>query len=500
MNPMLLVAIREFRQIAATRSFWLTLLLLPLTIVLTQVSARMFRPAPGVAYVIVDETGRYAPAVERQIALQRQRQVLTELSTYAQRWKMTPGGAHAVWGAGPRGFSEADVAAFEAAGGLAGAQAELARLKPESAPPFRPSAPRYVVAGPPVGVVTNAGADRFGETLAPHLGKDRPTPVGERQLVLGVHIPANFGQPGAAARLWTQARPNTGLIDTVRQELDRGLQAEALARSGIDASTQARIAAVRAPVTLGVPPGVSGGRERMLIRSALPLGFAYLLLMSLMLSGSWSLQGLVEERSNKLLEAVLACVSPDDLLYGKLIGVVGAGLTMIAVWVAFAVGAAFAVEGAVADFLRPALSSISSPWTITALIYFLLAGYLSISMVFLAVGAVSNNMRDAQGYLTPIILGLTLPFVAVMSAVLQNPDGPLPRLLSWIPIYTPFAMMARLGGGVSPWEVAGSAVLLAGFIVLELIVLGRVFRANLLQAGQPFRLKDWGRMFSAREA
>ncbi|HEY8573777.1 ABC transporter permease [Phenylobacterium sp.] len=498
MNPMLLVAAREFRQIAATRSFWLTLLLLPLAIVLTQVSARMFKPAPGVAYVVVDETGRYAPAIERRIRLERQRQVLTELSTYAARWKVRAGGVHALWGHGPRSFTEAEVAAFEAAGGQAAAEAELARLKPAAAPPFRPSQPRFVAAQAPADVARGQGAEAFGRTLGPHLGKDVPTPSGPRQLVLGVHIPAAFGQSGVAAQLWTTARPNAALIEAVRLELDRSVQAEALAASGVDPATLARIGAIRAPVGLAVPP-TSGGREQMLIRSALPLGFAYLLLMSLMLSGSWALQGLVEERSNKLLEAVLACVAPDDLLYGKLLGVVGVGMTMILVWIAFAVGAAFAVQGAVADFLRPALTSISSPWTIAALVYFFLAGYVAISMVFLAVGVVSNSMRDAQGYLTPIILALTLPFVAVMSAVLQNPDGPLPRILSWIPPYTPFAMMARLGGGVSPLEVLGSAVLLGVFVVVELLVLGKVFRANLLQAGQPMKLKGLGRLFRARE-
>ena len=68
----------------------------------------------------------------------------------------------------------------------------------------------------------------------------------------------------------------------------------------------------------------------MLVRSILPLAAAYLLMMGLMLSGSWMLQGTVEERSNKLLETVLACVSPEELMYGKLLGTVGVGLSMIA--------------------------------------------------------------------------------------------------------------------------------------------------------------------------
>jgi ABC-type Na+ efflux pump permease subunit len=317
--------------------------------------------------------------------------------------------------------------------------------------------------------------------------KDVATPVGPRQLALGVYIPAG-PDTGDTVRMWSNGKPNGPLIETLRQELNGALRARALQTSGIDTAALARIQSIAAPVSLTVPPAGSG-RERMMLRSALPLGLAYLLLLSLMMSGSWMLQGLIEERSNKLLESVLACVTPDQLLFGKLIGVVGVGMLMIVAWVTLGMMAAFSVQGVAADFPRPALTSISSPWIVAALAYYFLAGYLAISMMFLAVGAVSDSMRDAQAYLTPMILVLTIPFVAIASSVLQDPDGLLPRVLSWIPIYAPFAMMARLGSGVSPIEVVGSGAVLAAFIGLELVAVSRIFRSSLLQAGQSVGLK-----------
>jgi ABC-2 type transport system permease protein len=484
---MWLVARREFRQIAATRSFWVTLLLIPLAIILSQVSVRLLQPPPGVALVIVDQTGRYAPLIQRRIDLDRDRQVLGELGAYAQKWKIAPVPG-AVWTNGPRMFAPGEVAAFEAAGGLNAAKAEAARLKPAAAADFRPPSPLFIPISPPSGVVTDQGPQAFGDSLTPLMKKDVPTPRGPRPLALGVYIPADFGQPGVAAHMWTNGRPNPTLVETVRQELTGSLRNQALQASGVDTAALARVAAVNAPVVMSVPPEGSG-RERMMLRSALPLALSYLLLLSLMMSGSWMLQGLIEERSNKLLEAVLACVTPDQLLYGKLIGVVAVGLVMIVAWIAFAVAAAFSVQGVVADVLRPALTSVSSPWIILALAYYFLAGYLAISMMFLAVGAVSDSLRDAQGYLTPMILAISIPFIAIATSVLQNPDGPLPRIMSWIPIYAPFAMMARLGSGVPPVEVIGSAALLAAFIVLELILLSRLFRFSLLQSGQSLGLK-----------
>ncbi len=487
MNATWLVAVREFRQICTTRSFWLTLLVLPLAIVLSQVSARLFAPPPGVAMVVVDDSGRYAPMIQRRIALDRDRQVLSELGAYAQRWKITPSGPGATWGAGPKLFSPGEARAFEAAGGLPAAQAQIARLKPAGAPDFHPPAAGFIPIPPPPGVVTNQGAEAFGSSLKPYLKKDVATPVGPRQLALGVYIPKDFGSPGVVVRMWTNGRPNVELVETVRQELSAAMRTRALQSSGVNMAALETIQTINAPVSLTVPPAGTG-KERLILHSALPLALAYLLLISIMTSGSWMLQGLIEERSNKLLESVLACITPDQLLYGKLIGIVAVGLVMITAWLGFAIGAAFSVQGIVADFLRPALASISSPWIAVALIYYFLAGYLMLSMMFLAVGAVSDSMRDAQGYMMPLVLMLTIPFVAIASSVLQNPDGPLPRIMSWIPIYAPFAMMARLGSGVAAYEVIGSGALLAAFIGLELVLLSRIFRSSLLQAGQSLGL------------
>ena len=119
------------------------------------------------------------------------------------------------------------------------------------------------------------------------------------------------------------------------------------------------------------------------------------------------------------------------------------------------------------------------------MIFYFLSGYVVLSMLFLAIGSVSDSMQDAQAYLTPVILLIMIPVVIVMQAAMRGPDEFIVHLLSWIPLYTPFAMLARLGTGVSALEIAGTGVLLIGFMWLELVFLGRLFRASLLGAGKP---------------
>jgi len=85
----------------------------------------------------------------------------------------------------------------------------------------------------------------------------------------------------------------------------------------------------------------------------------------------------------------------------------------------------------------------------------------------------------------------------MMQASLRDPDSTVTQVLSWIPIYTPFAMLTRLGSGVSLAELIGTTVLVVLFIAAQLIVLGRLFQASVLNAGKP-SLRDIIAMMKAR--
>ncbi|HEX4098182.1 MAG TPA: ABC transporter permease, partial [Caulobacteraceae bacterium] len=159
-----------------------------------------------------------------------------------------------------------------------------------------------------------------------------------------------------------------------------------------------------------------------------------------------------------------------------------------------AVGAALLAPGFVADLLRPSLEALNDPLIIAALLFYFLSGYLVVSMLFLAIGSLSDSMQDAQAYLMPVLMLIMLPVVFVMQATVRSPDSLLPHVMSWIPLYTPFAMLARLGAGVPLPEVLGTGVVLIAFMALELFLLGRLFRASLLNTGQPSRAELFARM------
>ena len=266
--------------------------------------------------------------------------------------------------------------------------------------------------------------------------------------------------------------------------LTADLQQRLLTSQGLSQESALAIRTAAPAIAVTTPPPGGGAREAMLIRSIVPLALSYILMMSLMLSGSWMLQGSVEERSNKLLESLLACIRPEELMYGKLLGALAVGLSMITVWVGFAVAAAFLTQGAIADMIRPALAPITSPDAIIAMIFFFVAGYVAISIIFVAIGALADSMSEAQGYLMPVLLGILLPITLLLNTIVAGKDGLMVQLLTWIPLWTPFAVLARLGSGIEWWEMVGAGLLLAAFVALEVIFLGRLFRASLLATGQ----------------
>ena len=497
MTNILLIAGREFRQIAGMRSFWLTLVIMPLSIAIGAVAPTLIHKDEPDRVMIIDRSGgAEAAALSQRIKVEQGRSDLTDLSRFVQRHHLESADPTAAWAQHDRWYSDADIAAFEAAGGVDAAKAKIARVAPKGASPFEADKRDYEVVPAPESLanVPDGGLD---DALKPIL---KPAAKNAKPVDYVVLVPKAFGQ-SPEVRLWANQQPRPSFVAMVQDVLTRDLRTRFLAGQGVSATT-AQAASMMAPaLAISTPPPGGDARESMLVRSILPLASAYLLMISLMLSGSWMLQGTVEERSNKLLETVLACAAPEELMYGKLLGTAGVGLFMIAVWIGCGVFAAYATQGAIADFIRPALDPLTAPGTIIAMIYFFVVGYVAIAILFLAIGAMSDSMRDAQGYLMPVLLVIILPISILMQAVLGgNSGGVLMEVLTWVPIWTPFGVLARLGLGIPTWEVIGTGIVLGLFTAGELVLLGRLFRASLLAQGQRPNLREMVSRMRATQA
>jgi polyvinyl alcohol dehydrogenase (cytochrome) len=499
MRRVLLVTAREYRRMIALPAFWIISLLIPLIVAAAPLAENLFSRSQIVGYVLVDKSGRHTAQINQRVDLDYQRQVLISLLVYARQWR-TSSAAPASEGAveAESSLSDAAVRNFVAAGG---APTVLQLLKPTllpSAPAFH-APPRSFVELPLPDSVATDSADRFGASIGPHFQESSRTPAGEAALRIAIYIPENVDS-GGQVRVWTSGEAGARLIQDLRLELTQGLRLEGLRAAGVDPLSAAQIESLSAPVSIA-PPQTPAGGGHAVIHSALPLVLAELLLISMVITGSMMLQGLVEERSNKLLEAVLACVSAGELLVGKLLGISAIGLSIIGIWVSAAIGILYAEPSSPLGFLVPAFASISqTPGIAAAMLFYFLAGYLTIGMIFLAVGAVSDSMQDAQGYLMPLALLIAVPAAGLANLIYRDPNGLVPQIFSWIPLYTPVTMLARLQNGVSAFEIFGTTIVLLAFGAVELFLLGRLFENKLIQTGQGFRVGSKTRRTALRVA
>ena len=215
-----------------------------------------------------------------------------------------------------------------------------------------------------------------------------------------------------------------------------------------------------------------------------------LLLMSGLTASGYLLQGLSEEKENRIMEVLLSSVKPEHLMFGKLTGLGAASLLQIAVWAAAFV--AFLPSLSLIVELPVELSAelLPSPGRLLiALAYFVL-GYALIGTLLAAIGAVTANQRQAGNISALVIVPTILP-MWFMTQLLQSPDGTLARVLSFIPITAPVASLARLGlGGMSGLDVAISLCILALSVALAVWLTARLFRAYLLTFDQQLRLRS----------
>jgi ABC-2 type transport system permease protein len=486
MRNVLIVAAREFRHIASMRSFWLTLLILPLALALGPLTARFMEDDSSDRVIVIDRAGgTEAGAITERFATERDRTVLQRLSRYSQRYRLDRADPSAPWAKHDRWYSDADVAEFRASGGLPAALSKIGRVKAHDTPEFDPPNAAYQVVATPADLA-KAPDESIDNVVHRYL---KPTAKGAKPIDYVLLVPASFGR-SPAVRLWARSEPRASFVATVQDVLTKDLRSRLLTSQGVSPQSAQAVSTIAPALAISTPPPGGGAKEAMLVRSVLPLAASYLLMMSLMLSGSWMLQGTVEERSNKLLETVLACVSPEELMYGKLLGTVGVGMFMVAAWIACGAVAGYATHGVIADLIQPALEPLTSPGTIAALIYFFVVGYIAISVLFLAIGAMSESMREAQGYLMPVLLAILMPITMLLQAIIAGRGGILVEVLTWVPLWTPFAVLARLGIGIPTWEVIGSGIVLAAFTAAALVLVGRLFRASLLAQGQRPNLRE----------
>jgi len=292
-----------------------------------------------------------------------------------------------------------------------------------------------------------------------------------------VHVPADFLAQGRVEEFkrarggMSVARALDSPARILRTWLIAGLLAGRVERAIADRAAQPpRVD------TFVVDAGGNAAEEdlfREIRPFAVPLAFSLFLMLSIFTSASYLSTGLSEEKQNRALEMLLTAVTPEQLFWGKLLGLWAAAFLQFMLYLL-----AIALPAA----LLFAALGIQFSQALAGFAYFVL-GFFFFGAVMLAIGSIGNTQKYTQQLTAIFPLTSVVPFLT-MPALIANPAGPLARAFTYIPFTAPVTGMLRSAAGALPWwELVLSLALLALAARFTIRTSARVFRVALLATG-----------------
>lgn len=310
--------------------------------------------------------------------------------------------------------------------------------------------------------------------------------------------------------------------------LRRDLEYMALMKENVSYETIKRVSS---PVFVGVQKWTKDGvyvddDDTFSRRMAIAYGAGFLLYMFVFVYGVLVLRGVIEEKTNRVIEIIVSSVKPVQLMAGKILGIGTVGLIQFLVWTILTLGIVFTAQVTLfADLYNPlplpetgytlgesaasakqlvsehlsskeyainlfeSLDGIKWNVMILAFIFFFVFGYLLYAAIYAAIGAVIDQDTDAQQFVLPVSLPLLFS-ILVLQIIISNPEGSLAFWLSIFPLTSPVIMLARLPFGIPYWELLLSVAVLILSCVIVLYFAAKMYKAGILLYGKKISISS----------
>lgn len=316
---------------------------------------------------------------------------------------------------------------------------------------------------------TGLGAGDFDAYLV--LGED---PDAENNFIYGSRSSASL--PDVLDRALTRAAVN---VRSRRRNL--GLDAAALA----DLTRRVKVLPVRVDENGNE---VSSGVGQQLGAAGLAWGMGFIFYITFLVWGTTIMRGVIEEKSSRIMEVLLASVTPTQFMVGKVTGIGLVAMTQIVVWAACAfVGS---IWGVAAVPQMAELATGINPAMFGWFILLFLLGFAIYALLFAAVGSMCTTDQEAQQAAQPVLLLVVVSFFA-MFAVQRAPDSTFSVIASLFPLSSPLVMLLRLGITGPPWWQVGLAlVFMLATIMAVAWLAARIFRVGTLMYGKRATLPE----------
>lgn len=391
-----------------------------------------------------------------------------------------------------RGMGKKRVAVLDGTGKLAGAYARLNEPAKEEKTDARQEAQKALTGrrrGPQlpsqmsveyVNAATSASLDETSRPYLKRLSLDKDAP----EKLEGVFLIPKTAVTDPDAEMSYFSRSSTDVIGQERlaRVANRALQRMRLAANGINPEQIDELlqdAPVEAVQLSRSGERKTGGELNFIVAFL----FGAMLILPSLVYGQETMRGIVQEKTDRVVEVLVSSVSPMQLLTGKIIGVAAVGMTQILVWLTMAsllgvygMAGLAAADINLSQFIRPVVGVYFA-------IFYVLA-YLTYVCIYAIAGAICNSEKEAQQFMMPIMMLMMMPWFLMMPIVL-NPDAPFAVGFSLSPVFGPITMFVRALVTDPPlWHLLVSI----GVSILTIIgffwVTAKIFRIGILSYGK----------------
>ena len=307
--------------------------------------------------------------------------------------------------------------------------------------------------------------------------------------------------------LYSDQQITKNVIDQIKQQIESIVKIRNLNKAGVDPSI-----IEKAKTNININTKIIDDNGDIIDSNSdasIGIGFigGVLIYMFIFMYGTMVMRGVIEEKTNRIVEVIVSSVKPFQLMIGKILGVALVGFTQFFLWVILTICLATVAEITLLDSLKIANESQSTSQSIIlsqiatftggidlfkvvfCFLFYFLAGYLLYSSLFAAVGSAVDAEADTQQFVLPITIPLILSFLLIQN-IMDNPDGSLAFWMSIIPFTSPVIMMVRLPFGVDSFDLFLSMItLIISFISIAWIA-SKIYRVGILMYGKKASYKE----------
>lgn len=332
-----------------------------------------------------------------------------------------------------------------------------------------------------------------------------------------LHFPPSFTlERPVGIQLFTREQSSIATQERIENSIARELKDQRMVKEGL---SKEKIESLDVDVSLNVLVNDSSeGAKKSETGIVTAIGFAltFLMYMFVFMYGVQVMRGVMEEKTNRIVEVVISTVRPFQLMLGKIFGIAMVGLTQFLIWVLLGGGLVFGVMfvlGSTMDMgdiqsvqstnpdaqeMAEKFAEIGGGISIGAMLkyfgfflFYFIFGYLMYSALFAAVGSAVDAETDTQQFMLPITMPLVFSFVVSVSAITNDPHSSLAYWMSIFPLTSPVTMMARLPFIEGhEWDLVLSMVLLLGGFLGATWLAGRIYRVGILMYGKKVSYKE----------